>query len=58
MAVCPHVKEVINDLVMKLGQVSLSTGGGKDLMLDLTKPKWSEIVAGCRNRSLEAELRV
>jgi len=26
-------------------------------MLDLMKPKWSEIVAGCRNKSLEAELR-
>lgn len=55
MVVCPHVKEVINNLVMKLGQESLLIKK-KDLILDLTKPKWSEIVAGCRNRSLEAEL--
>lgn len=27
------------------------------LMLDLPKPKWSEIVAGCRNKNLEVELR-
>jgi hypothetical protein len=55
MEIRPHIKEVINDLVMKLGQESLSMKKN-GLMLDLPKPKWSEIVAGRRNKSLEAYL--
>ena len=55
MEIRPHIKEVINDLVMKLGQESLSMKKN-GLMLDLPKPKWSEIVAGRRNKILEAYL--
>jgi hypothetical protein len=48
MAVRLHVREVINDLVMKLTQEAAALKIS-DRTINTSKPTWSEIVAGVKN---------
>jgi hypothetical protein len=49
MAVRPHVKEVMNDLIMKLTHEARMMKNNSE-RLKVARPKWSEIVAGTKNR--------
>lgn len=50
MAVHTYVKEIMNDLIMTLTQEArvMKTNSER---LNVSRPKWSEIVAGTKNRS-------
>jgi hypothetical protein len=54
MAVRPHVREVINDLVMKLTReaAALKISDGT---INTSKPTWSEIVAGVKSSHVEVQ---